>query len=71
MPMHRVEQLPAQIVGLQQMAEAAHRGLVRHRLAAQINADEIAHGQRIVECLFHRRVRQVEPVGRVADMARV
>src|SRR6516164_7123517 len=62
MPLHLVEQLPAQIVGLQQMAEAAHRGLVRHWLAAEINADEIAHRQRIVECLFHRRIRQVEPL---------
>ena len=49
MPLHLVEQLPAQIVGFQQMAEAAHRGLVRHRLAAEINADEIAHGRRIVD----------------------
>src|SRR5271163_3662339 len=62
MPLHLVEQLPAQIVGLQQMAEAAHRRLVRHWLAAEINADEIAHRQRIVEDLFHRRVRQVEPL---------
>src|SRR6516165_11180047 len=60
MPLYRVEQLPAQIVGLQQMAEAAYRRFVRHWLAAEINADEIAHHQRIVECLFHRRVRQVE-----------
>ena len=37
-----VEQPPAQIVRLEQVAEAAHRGLVRHRLAAQINADKIA-----------------------------
>src|SRR6516165_7262007 len=62
MPLYRVEQLPAQIVGLQQMAEAAYRRFVRHWLAAEINADEIAHHQRIVECLFHRRVRQVEPL---------
>src|ERR1700757_2881093 len=62
MPLHLVEQLLAQIVGFQQMAEAAHRRLVRHRLAAEINPDEIAHGQRIVEHLFHRRVRQGEPL---------
>jgi hypothetical protein len=36
MPSHLVEQLLAQIVLLQQMAEAAHRGLVRYRLAAKV-----------------------------------
>src|SRR5215469_14742608 len=54
-----------QWVLLEQMAEAAHRRLVRHRLAAEIDADQIAHGPRIVERLFRRRVRQVEPTPRL------
>jgi hypothetical protein len=44
------------------MAEAAHRGLVGHRLAAEIDAGKTPHRQRIVERLLHRRVRQVEPL---------
>jgi hypothetical protein len=39
-PLHLVEQLAPQIVPLQQVAEAAHRGLVRHRLASQVDADK-------------------------------
>jgi hypothetical protein len=61
-PLHLLEQLPAQIVRFEQVAKAAYRRLVRHRLAAEIGADETAHRQRIVERLFHRRVRQVEPL---------
>jgi hypothetical protein len=34
-PLDFVEQPPAQIVRLEQVAEAAHRGLVRHRLAVE------------------------------------
>src|SRR5439155_1727554 len=37
-PVHLVEQLTAQIVLLEQVAEAAHRGLVRHRLTTQVDA---------------------------------
>jgi hypothetical protein len=40
LPLHLVEQRPAQIVLLQQVAEATHCRLVRHRLAAEIDADE-------------------------------
>ena len=41
MPLHLVEQLTAQIVRFQQVAEAAHRGLVRHRLAAKIDLTKL------------------------------
>jgi len=34
-PLYLVEQRPAQILRLQQVAEAAHRGLVGNRLAAE------------------------------------
>ena len=43
-------------------AKAAHRGLAGHRLAPQVDPDKTPHRQRIVECLLHRRVRQVEPL---------
>jgi hypothetical protein len=60
--LHLVEQLLAQIVLLEQMTKAAHRRLVGHRLAAEIDADEAAHRRRIVQRLLHRRVRQIEPL---------
>jgi len=44
------------------VAEAAHRRLVGHRLAPEIDADKTPHRLRIVERLFDRRVRQIESV---------
>jgi hypothetical protein len=41
-PLRLVEQPPAQIVLLQQVAEATHRRLVGHRLAAEIDPDKAA-----------------------------
>src|SRR5262249_61607985 len=61
-PTPLAEQPPAQVMLLEQMAEAAHRGFVGYRLAPEIDPDEIAHCPRIVERLFYRRVRQVEPL---------
>jgi hypothetical protein len=43
--LYLVEQLPAQIMRLEQVAGAAHRGLVGHRLAAEIDADKAARRQ--------------------------
>src|SRR6516165_5296852 len=62
MSMYLIEKLPTQIVLFEQMAEATHRGLVRHRFATQIDADKTPHRQRIIERLLHRRVRQIEPL---------
>jgi hypothetical protein len=39
-PVHLVEQSVAQIVLLQQMAKAAHRRLIGHRLAAEVDANK-------------------------------
>ena len=58
--MHLVEQLWAQIVLVEQVAEAAHRSLVRHRLTSEIDPDKTPHRLRIVERLFPRRVRQID-----------
>ena len=41
--MHLLEQGRPQLVLLQQVAELAERGLVRHRLTAQVDAGEPAH----------------------------
>ena len=57
-----LEQLPAQIMRLEQMTEAAHRSLTRHRLATEVDAIKMPHRLRIVERLFHCRVGQIEPV---------
>src|SRR5215472_7205209 len=62
MPLYLVEQPPAQILRLEQVAESTHRGLIRHRLAAEVDADKTPHRLRIVKRLFDRRVRQIEPV---------
>jgi hypothetical protein len=52
MPLRLVEQPPAQIMLFEQVAEAAHRRLIRHRLAPEIDPDKTPHRQRIVERLF-------------------
>jgi hypothetical protein len=57
-PLHLVERPPAQIMRLEQMAEPTHRRLVRHRLAAEVDANKMPHRPRIVERLFHCRVGQ-------------
>src|SRR5437870_3127262 len=44
------------------MAELADRGLVRYRLAPEIDADERPHRWRVVQRFFHSRVGEIEPV---------
>jgi hypothetical protein len=39
-------------VFFQQVPELAHRGLVRHRLTAQINAHELPHYRGVVQLLI-------------------
>jgi hypothetical protein len=62
MPPDLFEQPAAEIMLFEQVAEAAHPRLVRRRLAPKVDPDRIPHRRGIVERLFHRRVRQVEPV---------
>src|SRR5487761_1540604 len=59
---HRVPHLAAQIVLLQQMAEAKDRGLIRRRGHAQVDSGEAPQCRRLIESLFHARVRQAEPL---------
>src|SRR6187397_3429316 len=49
-------------MALQQVPEVEDRGFVGHRLAAEIDADEPAHRQRVIERLFRSGVGQVEPM---------
>ena len=67
MAMHLFEYSRPQMVGFEKVAEAAHRGLVGHRLATQINANERPHRRRIIKRFFRRRVRQIEPVLQEVD----
>ena len=60
-PTNLLENLLAQPVLFEQMTKPHHCRLVRNRLASQVNAHERAHRQRVVQRLFHRRVRQIEP----------
>ena len=46
----------------QQVAEAANRGLVRHRLLAQIDADKLPHRGRFIERFFNRRIYKMAEV---------
>src|SRR3954464_14328892 len=59
---HAIEQRLAEVMALQQVAEVEDRGFVGHRLAAEVDADEPAHRQRVIQRLFRRWVGQVEPV---------
>src|SRR5690348_17236501 len=43
------------------MTEVQDSRLVRHPLTPKINADELAHGDRVIQRLLGGRVRQVEP----------
>ncbi len=52
----------SQLMTLQQMAELADGGLVRHGLPPEVDPDEAAHGSGIVERFLDRRVREIEPV---------
>ena len=57
----------AQLVLLQQVAKLADGGFVGHRLTPQINARKLAHRHRFVQRLFHRRIREIEPVLQAVD----
>jgi hypothetical protein len=60
MALHFVEQPAAEIVLLEQVAKAAHRRLIGHRLTAEVDASKTPHRLRIVKRLFDRWIRQIE-----------
>ena len=47
---------------LKQVEELAERGLVWHRLAAQVDAHESAHRELAIQRFFYPKVRQIEPL---------
>jgi hypothetical protein len=61
MLVHRRQQHLAELVPFQQVSKLAHRGLIRRPFDPQINADETAHRDRVVQRFLNRRIRQVEP----------
>ena len=52
---------------LQQMANAQHRRLVRQSHDALADLGKLAEHWRVVQRLFHRRIRQAEPLLQVAS----
>ncbi len=63
---HGEDGLP-QVVALQQVAELADGGGIRHRLAAQVDANESTQCRRVVQRLLARGVGQIEPVLQQVD----
>ena len=57
-----LEELPAEMVLLEQMTELQDGGLIRHRFPAEIYADEPAHGDRFVQGLLGPRIGEVGPL---------
>lgn len=47
-PVHSRQQLLAELVPFEQVAEFAHGGLIRRSFVAEVNAGETAHSHRVV-----------------------
>lgn len=62
-----LEQGGAEILALQQVTEAANRRLIGRALHAQVDADEATHRNRIVQRVFRRGIRQIEPLLKEVD----
>jgi hypothetical protein len=63
----RGDDLRSQLMGLKQLAELADRRLIRHRLTAQVDADELAHSPGVVQCFLNGRVGEAEPLLQAVD----
>ncbi len=64
-PQQRVDALEdraLQIVRFEQVAQAQDGALIGHDIHPDVDAHELAHERHVVEGLFHRRVRQIEPL---------
>lgn len=57
-----LEELLAEMVLLEERAELQDGGLIRHRLLAEIYADEPAHGDRFVQGLLGPGIGEIEPL---------
>ena len=67
--MHLLEQAAAPSVVFEKVTEAANHRLVGRRLPAEVDADEAAHGSRVIERLRRRRIGEVEPLLRESRCA--
>lgn len=63
----RLEERGPQLVCFQQMPEPADRGFVGNGFHAQVDPDEGAHGQRVVQGLFDRGIGEVKPLLQEVD----
>ena len=57
-----VHHLPGQRMLLEQVAELEDRRLVGHRVVGEVQTGKAAHRLDLVECIFHRRIRQRVPL---------
>jgi hypothetical protein len=64
---HRVQNLTAQFVPLQQAAEAENRGLVGRCGAAQIDSGKAAQCGRLVERILGARIGEIKPLLQKVD----
>jgi hypothetical protein len=64
---HRVQDLAAQFVLLQQATEAKNRGLVGGCGTAQINARKTAQHRRLVESILAARIGEIKPLLQKVD----
>jgi hypothetical protein len=64
---HRVQNLAAQFMLLQQATEAKNRRLVGRDGTAQINACKTAQCGRLVERIFGARIGEIEPLLKEVD----
>jgi hypothetical protein len=63
----RGQQLNAQVVHFEQVTKAQDGGLIRHSGHASIEVGELAVKRRVMQGLFHRRIRQAEPLLQKVD----
>ena len=62
MLIHSVQHRAIEIVFLQQIAEAADYGLIRRRRHPEVHAHKTPQCGRVIQRLFHTRIRRVEPL---------
>ena len=62
-----LEEFPAEMVLLEERAELQDGALIRHRLLAEIYADEPAHGDRFIQGLLGPGIGEIEPLLEESD----
>ena len=62
MPVDLPEEFLPEMVFLKQMTELQDGRFIRHRLPAEVDTHEPAHGDRFIQGLFRSRIGEVEPL---------